>query len=48
MLTLKIWEFHDVYPELTSDVLLLADIFEAFRNVCARDFGSDPVCYCWF
>jgi len=51
-LALKVWEkfkcqsfkdYHNLY--LYINVLLLADVFENFRNVCFESYGLDPANY---
>ena len=37
----KLGEYHDLY--LQSDTLLLADVFENFRNKCLEVYELDPV-----
>ena len=37
-------EYHDLNAK--SDILLLADVFENFRNMCLEIYELDPVYFC--
>ena len=36
-------DYHELYNE--TDVLLMADVFENFRNICLKNYGLDPAHY---
>ena len=37
---LKLGEYHDLYVQ--TDTLLLADVYEKFRDKCIEIYGLDP------
>ena len=39
----KLGDYHDLYVK--SDILLLSDIFENFRNKCLETYELDPACF---
>ena len=52
LLAQKVWnvfeikncsKYHDLYVQ--TDTLLLADVFEDFRNKCLEIYGFDPTCF---
>ena len=38
-------DYHDLYVQ--SDTLLLADVFENFRDMCIKEYELDPVHFLW-
>ena len=41
---LNLGEYHDLY--LKTDVLLLSNMFETFRNTCLHDYKLDQAHFC--
>ena len=47
----KLGDYHNLYVK--TDVVLLADVFKNFRNLCQEQYGLDPAHYytspglCW-
>ena len=39
-------EYHDLYVQ--SDTLLLADVFESFRNLCIKTYKLDLLIFCHY
>ena len=37
-------DYHDLYVQ--SDTMLLADVFEKFRNKCIKIYEPDPAHFC--
>ena len=37
-------EYHDLY--LLTDIILLSNVFEKFREVCMENYGLDPTHFC--
>ena len=42
----KLGEYHDLY--IQSDTILLADVFESFRNLCLNTYELDPAYFLSF
>ena len=40
----NVGEYHDLYVQ--SDTILLADVFESFRNLCLNSYELDPAHFC--
>ena len=39
----KLEEYYDLYVQ--SNILLLADVFQNFRNMCLKIYKLDPTCF---